>query len=201
MTFERPFKLVSCLAVMLLAMSSVSAFAEGDAARGANLTDTCKGCHFIPDYKNSYPVYKVPKIGGQNAEFVVAALKAYASGERKHDTMTAQAATLSDQDMLDVATYLASLGAPRTGDASGPVSDKIATCAACHGDRGISAMGMYPNLAGQHHSYLEKALHAYRDGSRKNPIMSGFAAALSDEDIKAIALYFSSQKGLFTPAL
>ncbi len=84
MTFERPFKLVSCLAAALLAMSSFSAFAEGDAARGADLADTCKGCHFIPNYKNSYPVYKVPKIGGQNAEFVVAALKAYANGERKH---------------------------------------------------------------------------------------------------------------------
>ncbi|MDH3400396.1 MAG: c-type cytochrome [Chromatiales bacterium] len=201
MTFERPFKLVSYLAAVLLAMSSFSASAEGDAARGADLADTCKGCHFIPNYKNSYPVYKVPKIGGQNAEFVVAALKGYASGERSHDTMTAHAATLSDQDMLDVASYLSSLGAPRTEDASGPVSDKIATCSACHGDRGISAMGMYPNLAGQHRSYLVKALHAYRDGSRKNPIMSGFAGALSDEDIEEIALYFSSQKGLFTPAL
>ncbi len=201
MTFERPFKLVSCLAAALLAMSSFSAFAQGDAARGADLSDTCKGCHFIPNYKNSYPVYKVPKIGGQNAEFVVAALKAYANGERKHETMTSHAATLSDQDMLDVASYLSSLGAPRTEDASGPVSEKIATCSACHGERGISAMGMYPNLAGQHRSYLVQALQAYRDGSRKNAIMSGFVGALSDEDIEEISLYFASQKGLFTPAL
>lgn len=201
MTFERPFKFVSYLAATLLAMVSLSAFAEGDAARGADLADTCKGCHFIPNYKNSFPVYKVPKLGGQNAEYVIAALKGYASGERKHDTMTAQGATLSDQDMLDVASYLSGLGAPRTADASGPVSDKIATCAACHGDRGISAMGMYPNLAGQHRSYLIHSLESYRDGTRKNPIMAGFAAALTDEDIQAIALYFSSQKGLFTPAL
>ena len=201
MTFERPFKFVSSLAAMLLAMVSLSAYAEGDAAHGADLADTCKGCHFIPNYKNSFPVYMVPKIGGQNAEYVIAALKGYAGGERKHETMTAQGATLSDQDMLDVATYLSGLGAPRTADASGPVSEKIATCAACHGDRGISAMGMYPNLAGQHRSYLVHSLESYRDGTRKNPIMAGFAAALTDEDIQAIALYFSSQKGLFTPAL
>jgi cytochrome c553 len=201
MSFERPVKLISHLAALLLAFSSLSAMADGDAARGASLADTCKGCHFIPNYKNAYPVYKVPKLGGQNAEYIIAALKGYTNGERVHPTMSSQAATLSDQDMQDVAAYFASLGAPRTTDAQGPVSDKIATCAACHGDRGISAMGMYPNLAGQHHSYIEHALASYRDGSRKNPIMTGFAGALSEEDIKTIAAYFSSQKGLFTPAL
>ncbi|MCJ7557334.1 MAG: cytochrome c [Gammaproteobacteria bacterium] len=201
MSFERSTKLLSHMAALLLALFSVPALAQGDATRGADLADTCKGCHFIPNYKNAYPVYKVPKIGGQNEEYILAALKGYISGERTHPTMTGQAATLNDQDLLDVAAYLASLGAPRTQDATSPVSDKIATCSACHGERGISAMGMYPNLAGQHHSYLEQALASYRNGTRKNPIMTGFAGALSEDDIKVIAAYFSAQKGLFTPAL
>jgi cytochrome c553 len=201
MSFERSIKSLARMAALLLALFSMSAMAAGDVARGADLADTCKGCHVIPNYKNAFPVYKVPKIGGQNEEYILAALKGYSSGERTHPTMTGQAATLNDQDLLDVAAYLASLGAPRTQDATGPVSDKIATCSACHGERGISPMGMYPNLAGQHHSYLEHALASYRDGTRKNPIMTGFASALSEDDIKAIVAYFSSQKGLFTPAL
>jgi cytochrome c553 len=201
MSFERPVKLISQVAALLLAVTSLSALADGDATRGAGLSDTCKGCHFIPNYKNAFPVYKVPKLGGQNAEYIIAALKGYASGERNHPTMTGQAATLSDQDMQDIAAYFASLGAPRTADATGAVSEKVATCAACHGERGISAMGMYPNLAGQHHSYIEHALASYQDGSRKNPIMTGFAGPLTKDDIKEIAAYFSAQKGLFTPAL
>jgi len=201
MSFDRSTKIISYMAVLLMVVFSMPALAGGDATRGADLADTCRGCHFIPNYKNAYPVYKVPKIGGQNEEYILAALKGYISGERTHPTMSGQAATLNDQDLLDVAAYLASLGAPRTQDAAGPVSDKIATCAACHGERGISTMGMYPNLAGQHHSYLEQALASYRNGTRKNPIMTGFAGALSEEDIKMIAAYFSSQKGLFTPAL
>ena len=201
MSFERSIKSLARMAALLLALFSMSAMAAGDVARGADLADTCKGCHFIPNYKNAFPVYKVPKIGGQNEEYILAALKGYSSGERTHPTMTGQATTLNDQDLVDVAAYLASLGARRTQDATGPVSDKMATCSACHGERGISPMGMYPNLAGQHHSYLEHALASYRDGTRKNPIMTGFASALSEDDIKAIVAYFSSQKGLFTPAL
>jgi len=196
----RPFKTICCMAALVVALVSVSAWADGDADRGRTLGDTCRGCHFIPNYKNSYPVYKVPQLGGQNAEYVVAALKGYANGERGHDTMHSNAATLSEQDMQDIAAYLAKLGGPRAGS-SGPVSDKVATCTACHGERGISVQAMYPNLAGQHKSYLVKALKDYRGGVRKNPIMSGFAASLSDQDIEAVAEYFSSQKGLFTPEL
>ena len=201
MTFAyRPFNALIQLAAMVLAVAWGNAWADGDAERGRTLADTCRGCHFIPNYKNSYPVYKVPMIGGQNAEYLVAALKGYANGERGHQTMHSNAATLSEQDSQDIAAYIASLG-PARDAASGPVSDKVATCSACHGERGISVQAMYPNLAGQHKSYLVQALNGYRSGSRKNPIMAGFAAALSDADIQAIAEYFSTQQGLFTPAL
>jgi len=196
----RPFNALIHLAAMLLAVAWGNAWADGDAERGRALADTCRGCHFIPNYKNSYPVYKVPMIGGQSAEYLVAALKGYASGERGHETMHSNAATLSDQDMQDIAAYIASLGPARPA-ASGPVSDKVATCIACHGERGISVQAIYPNLAGQHKSYLVQALEGYRGGSRKNPIMAGFVAGLSDADIEAVTDYFSAQQGLFTPTL
>ncbi|MBA4285140.1 MAG: cytochrome C class I [Xanthomonadaceae bacterium] len=73
---------------------------------------------------------------------------------------------------------------------------QVAVCAACHGETGVSATPMFPNLAGQHRSYLEVALKGYKSGTRKNAVMAGQAAGLSDADIKALALWYSSQKSV-----
>ncbi len=68
----------------------------------------CIGCHAIPGYKTAFPtVYRVPLLGGQNAAYIVKALQAYQTGERKHPSMMAIAASLSDQDMIDLAAYYA----------------------------------------------------------------------------------------------
>ncbi len=83
------------------------AMAGGDAAAGRIKANTCMGCHGIPNYNNVYPTYRVPRIGGQSADYIAAALHAYKSGERPHKTMQAQAASLSDQDIADVAAYIA----------------------------------------------------------------------------------------------
>ncbi|MEP7044471.1 MAG: cytochrome c [Dokdonella sp.] len=70
---------------------------------------------------------------------------------------------------------------------------KAAVCQACHGADGNAGTDpQYPRLAGQYHDYLERALHEYKTGDRKNPIMAGFATTLSDEDILNLAAYFSS---------
>lgn len=69
-----------------------------------------------------------------------------------------------------------------------------ATCAACHGADGNSTMDTNPKLAGQYKSYLVQALKDYRSGARENAIMAGFAAALSDGDIKDLAAWFASQE-------
>ena len=98
-----------CCAIALLG-APLAAQAEGDPAAGKKKAYTCLGCHGIAEYKNVYPTYHVPKIGGQTAEYIVAALVAYTNGERPHTTMHAQAATLSQQDMQDIAAYFASLG-------------------------------------------------------------------------------------------
>lgn len=80
------------------------------------------------------------------------------------------------------------------GDAAAG-KEKAATCAACHGAEGVSSDPNNPILAGQYSSYLEHALKSYRDGSRQNAIMAGFASQLSDEDIADLAAYFSSLLG------
>lgn len=81
----------------------------GDAAAGREKAETCLGCHGIPDYVNVYPTYHVPKIGGQHEEYLIAALKAYRSKTRSHGTMQANAGSLSDEDIADIAAYFASL--------------------------------------------------------------------------------------------
>lgn len=69
---------------------------------------------------------------------------------------------------------------------------KAATCAACHGAEGISPNDMWPNLAGQKQAYLIKQIKAFKDGSRKDPMMSPMAGTLSDDDIANVAAYYNS---------
>jgi cytochrome c553 len=81
----------------------------GDAARGHTLTYTCQGCHGITGYKNAYPNYHVPRIGGQSPQYLINALTEYKEGKRKHPTMQAQAQSFSAQDIADIAAYLSGL--------------------------------------------------------------------------------------------
>lgn len=100
----------------LAALLALPVAAEGDAAKGKEMANTCMGCHGIPGYSNAYPTYKVPKLGGQPAKYLEVALKAYRSGDRPHGTMHAQAAQMSDQDIADIAAYLSTAPAHKSGD-------------------------------------------------------------------------------------
>jgi cytochrome c553 len=96
-----------------LALASVAAVAQdaGDAAAGKNKIAMCIGCHGIPGYKTAYPdVYHVPMIAGQQPAYIVKALQAYKTGERKHPSMRGIAASLSDKDMADLAAYYGGSG-------------------------------------------------------------------------------------------
>ncbi|MEN9311228.1 MAG: hypothetical protein RLY77_1353 [Pseudomonadota bacterium] len=81
----------------------------GDTSRGKGLVYTCKGCHGLTGYKNAYPSYHVPMIGGQSETYLRNALGEYRTGKRKHPTMQAQAESFSEQDIADIAAYLSSL--------------------------------------------------------------------------------------------
>jgi len=90
------------------AKSSEPAAVVGSVDAGAKKNSMCIGCHGIPNYKTAFPVtYRVPKIGGQNAAYLEAALKAYRTGERPNPSMTGIAKALSDQDIADLAAYYA----------------------------------------------------------------------------------------------
>lgn len=186
--------------VGLLAAPASLAQATGDAARGANIGYTCLGCHGIPNYKNAYPVYRVPKLHGQSAEYIASALQAYRSGERSHGTMHANASSLNDQDILDVAAYVAGPAVKPAADAKpvGTPPAAAAVCVSCHGTDGIGITPQYPSLAGQYDDYLVRALTDYKKGGRKNAIMAGFAGQLSAADIEQLAAYYSKQRSVLS---
>lgn len=177
---------------------------DGDADNGRELAYTCSGCHAIPTAVNAYPTYHVPKLGGQNVDYLEVALQGYRAGRRAHPTMHAQAAQMSDQDIADLAAYFASLeGEPTTGISSAGNStitegrDKSMTCQACHGENGMSQSPQWPNLAGQHASYLVEALRQYKSGTRQDPVMAPLVGSLDDDTLAQIAAYYAAQEGLF----
>ena len=100
-------KTVRCAAVVLALLAAPATLAAGVPEAGRIKANTCMGCHGIPGYTNVYPTYRVPKLGGQSAEYLAIAMKAYRTGERPHKTMQAQASNLTDQDIEDIAAFLA----------------------------------------------------------------------------------------------
>ncbi len=192
----------SMIAAGILALVSFTAQADGDAARGQKLAYTCMGCHGIENYKNANPSYSVPKLGGQNAPYIVSALEEYQSGSRMHPTMRGFASSLSAEDRADLAAFFHSRVPPAaSAEPVGTAPEKAQLCVACHGTSGRGTTPAYPNIGGQHADYIAQALNAYRLGKRKNPIMAPFAQQLTKEDIEVLAEYFSEQKGLETPEL
>jgi cytochrome c553 len=184
----------------------LGARAAGDPVAGEKKFYTCYGCHGIVNYKNAYPDYSVPKLRHQNAAYLIAALQEYRSGQRPHMTMHAQAESLSDQDMEDIAAYLQGPEPVKPSNAvNGTMPKQVAACVACHGQNGLGVEEpLTPKpavLAGQHVDYLEQALTAYRNGRRKNVVMDSMAQLLiSDEDVKIAAAYFASQPSPLTTA-
>ena len=174
--------------------------AQGDAELGKQLGYTCMGCHGIEGQRNAYPSFRVPRLGGQNAEYLETALKAYRQGSRPHPTMQAQASSITDADIDNLLAWLGTYGK----------ADKVATaeqvagvaaaeiCVTCHGVAGENVQPAPPTLAGQHEDYLVHALNQYKDGTRSGNVMTAFAATLSDADIEMLAKFYASQEGVET---
>lgn len=201
---------------MLFALAVVSATVavsaqevKGDVRQGQKKASMCIGCHGIVGYQASFPeVYKVPKISGQNAQYIIAALNGYKAGDRKHPTMRSVAESLSDQDMADLAAFYAQHGS-RAGAAAAPVVDPASlpqagqpavgeakylvdahiaellrkgNCISCHGaNLDTPTDPSQPKLAGQHPDYLYAALKSYKVAN--NPVV-GRANATMGAQVK-----------------
>ena len=205
-------KLLSSVAVALAAcMSLASAHADdiqGDAKMGAKKNAMCIGCHGIVGYQASFPeVHKVPMIAGQGAKYIISALTAYKKGDRKHPTMRGIAASLTDQDMADLAAFYSTSGVtegapalPAAPAATGKAAELVAkgNCTSCHGASFSAPIDpTYPRIAGQHNDYLFVALKSYKNESsaqvgRSNAIMGGVAKQFSNAELKELANYVGS---------
>jgi len=202
--------LTTTLLSTVLASLAPAAFAQ-DAKAGEKKIAMCIGCHGIPGYQASFPeIHKVPMIAGQGSKYIVTALGEYKKGDRKHPTMRAIAASLSDQDMADIAAFY-----EQQGKAAGEAPPKLAqdapaqvaellkkgNCVSCHGANFSTPIDpAYPKLGGQHPDYLFVALKAYQTKNnaqvgRGNPVMGGMAAPFSHSELKLLAQYIGSLPG------
>ena len=191
-----------------LVVAALPAAQAQDARAGAKKAAMCIGCHGIPGYQSSFPeVYKVPMISGQTPQYIIAALNAYAKGERKFPTMRSIAISLSDQDKADLAAYYASNGGETAKlpeqlavQPSAQASEllKKGNCVSCHGANLSKPIDpAYPKLAGQHADYLFHALKSYQTQKnpsvgRSNPIMMGMAAPFTRDELLALSDYIAS---------
>ncbi len=166
--------------------------AEGDAAAGKAAAVGCAGCHGDQGISGNPAI---PSLAGQDAAYLVDALRSYKNGARSNEAMKGMASPLDDAGIKNLAAYYASLE-PQPVKVSRPLSpDQWARkCNRCHGPNGNSTQVNVPALAGQRMDYLEAALHAYQTGARRNSEMAAMADALSSDNIKGIAAYYSRQK-------
>jgi cytochrome c553 len=140
----------------------------------------------------------MPSLVALDPKYFIAALNAYKSGQRKHDMMKSLVGALNDESVSSIALYYAlqkpaKAQTPAPGDqAAGKAA--AASCAACHGDQGVSGNPATPSIAGQDAEYLAAALRAYKDGSRKEESMKGPAAALDEQAMRDLAAYYAAQQ-------
>jgi cytochrome c553 len=204
--------LTAPIALMTALFTTFAAQAQevkGDVKAGESKIAMCIGCHGIPGYQASFPeVYKVPKISGQNAKYIVAALNAYKKGDRKHPSMRGIAYNLTEQDMADLAAYYEQHGktdappkpASQPSEAVAKLIEKGA-CIACHGEGFAKPVDpSYPKVAGQYKDYLFVALKSYKTEGhntwgRNNAVMGGVAKQFTNAELKALAGYIGSLDG------
>jgi cytochrome c553 len=204
--------LMTIMVTFAAPMSAQAQEIKGDAAAGKTKNAMCIGCHGIAGYQASFPeIYKVPKISGQGAKYIISALSAYKKGDRKHPTMRGVAESLSDQDMADLAAYYsthgvvegATLAAKPSKEPSPQVAALLqkAACISCHGENFAKPISPdYPKIAGQYSDYLYGALKAYKtEGNpqigRSNGVMAGMVKQFSNGELKEIAKYVGSLDG------
>lgn len=166
--------------------------AEGDVAAGKAAAAACAGCHGEQGVSTNPAT---PGLAGLDAQYHVAALRAYKDGARKEETMKGIAAGMGEAAMKNIAAYYAAQE-PRAPKVDKPLTlaEWVQRCDRCHGVNGNSTDPRSPALAAQRPEYLEQALRAYQSGARKDSVMAAMSAALTDADIQALAAHYARQR-------
>jgi cytochrome c553 len=165
----------------------------GNASAGQALATPCAACHGVAGVSGNP---SSPSLAGQDAQYLAAALHGYQDGTRSNTTMKALVGALDDTAIKNLAAYYAGLE-PQRPNVHKPLStaEWVERCDRCHGVNGNSTDPLMPALAAQRADYLQKVLNAYRAGARRSPEMAAMAEALSENDVKNLADYYSRQKG------
>lgn len=174
---------------LMLAVVSPVKVAADDPDAGRKIANMCRTCHGIDGYAQ-IPI--APHIGGEPEEYLEAQLMAFKTGAREHEMMSVVTASLSAQQISDVAAWYASHSAIATLPDSVSANDAPEACVSCHGADGISLILDAPNLAGEVNIYIDTQLKAYRSGKREHQIMSAVAAGLTDEEIRELADWYAN---------
>jgi cytochrome c553 len=186
-----------------LSWSAHAQAAQPDTKRGAALYgQVCVACHAAD---GNSTVAANPKLAGQHPEYLIKQLQEFKSGKRANAVMAGFAAQLSDQDMRDIAYWLASQK-PADGFATdaelvrqgeriyrgGLMDRRVPACAGCHGPAGSGIPAQYPRLSGQHAEYTASQLKLFRSNERANSKqMHEIARYLTDKEIQALADYIA----------
>ena len=180
----------SWITIVLLIFVSNPVAAEMDRSI-AEKTAVCADCHG-PDGNSLNP--DIPRLAGQNAEYLMSQLNAFQSGARFNTSMQAMAATLTAEDIDAISRFYAQQTTrPIVADKQLAINGKsgYATCWGCHGINGEGNEG-YPKLADQHPAYLVKQLNYFKNKIRTNAAMNNVTNQLNDEEIEAISAYLGS---------
>ncbi len=177
--------------------------AKPDLAKGeASYAAVCAACHGA-DGNSGSPAN--PKLAQQHPDYTVKQLQEFKSGKRANAIMSGMAATLSEDDMKNIAAYVGAKKA-QTNFAKdkdlvvlgeriyrgGSADRQVPACSGCHAPNGAGIPSQYPRLAGQHADYTAAQLTAFRDGVRKNNAqMTGVSAKMNDREIKAVSDYIA----------
>lgn len=173
----------------LLAQMSFAGDLTGDPEAGRKLAGQCRTCHGVEGVAKM-PI--VPHIGGESPTYIEHQLTAFREGTRMHEMMSVVAAGLSDQAIADLAAWYGSQ-TPEASLGPGQSAERAPdACVACHGADGIALIDEAPNLAGETVMYIDTQLKAYRTGKRQHDIMSEIAAEMSNDEIRAVAEWYSS---------
>ena len=203
--------LAPAVLLILLAWYTGPASAVGDAEAGKAKSAVCSACHGA-DGKALQPTY--PNLAGQHASYIAKQLTNYRDGDRVNALMSGQAANLTDQDILDLSAYFASMS-PIQGVASdedpealklgeniyrgGITSVAVAACTACHGPAGLgNGPAGYPTLGGQNAEYTADQMRYWREASRANDpnaIMRTLSHRLTDKEILSVSNYIAGLHG------
>ena len=177
------------------AANSANATAPDPVQAGKTAAAGCAGCHGDGGISKTPGM---PSLVGLDPKYLVAAMKAYKSGQRKNDMMKPMLASVTDASMNNIALYFglqkpARAQTPAAGDkAAGETA--AAACAGCHGSDGVSGNPATPSLAGQDATYIASALQAYKQGARSDETMKGLAASLDDSAVKNVAAFYAGQE-------